>query len=252
MKKKHYFLSCVIALLLLIACSEDDRYPTSIVRNYEFFLNESSWTQNVGLTNRPIFIYSSDGKYVANYVPYYNFALENGTYRFFATPNGGVLIPDSLLGINLNDLVIKQPILANVDVQISPVVKYSSPFNETMQFYMTNRTGTLRLKAIDQTADPSYKTVRAILGVNRSAYKVSDQTYTESYMELTRSKATATGGVNYTDDFIVFETKDAQNGIKVRLEMLDGDSKVVRTKELGNTFEIHSKEISVIEFYLNE
>jgi hypothetical protein len=140
MKKKHYLLSGVMALLLFVACSEEDRYPTSIVRNYEFFLNESSWVPNVNQTGRPIFIYGSDGKYVANYLPYYNFALNNGTYRFFATPNGTVLIPDSLLGINLNDLIIKQPLAANTDVQISPVVNYSSPFNETLQLYMANRT----------------------------------------------------------------------------------------------------------------
>jgi hypothetical protein len=81
---------------------------------------------------------------------------------------------------------------------------------------------------------------------------VSDQTYTELYTELTRSKTTSTGGVNYTDDFIVFETKDAQNGVKVRFEFLDDNENIVRTKELEGTFEIRPNEITLAEFYLNE
>jgi len=252
MKRKYHLLYGLIAILLLGACKDDDRYSTSIIRNYEFFLNGSSWSLNTGATNRPLFIYGTNGRYVANYTTFYNISLDNGTYRFFATSNPAVLIPDSLLGINLNDLVIQQSPAANVGVQISPVVSYSSPFNETLQFYMVNRTGTLRLRAKDTTADPAYNNVRAIVTVNRTGYKVSDQTYTEARMELTRSKTSNTGGVNYTDDFIVFETKDAQNAINVRFELLNSEGQLVRTIELEETFEVLSNEVTLAEFYLNE
>lgn len=252
MKKNPLLLYCLIAFWLFSACEKEDHYPTSIIRDYNLFLNEKPWSPNVGLSTRPLFIYGSDGSYVANYSSFYNIALDNGTYRFLATPNGSILIPDSVLSINLNNLIIKQPVSANMQVQISPVVNYSSPFKETLQLHIVNQTGTLRLRAKDQTADLGYKTVRAIVGVNRTGYKVSDQTYTEAYMELTHSKATATGGVNYTDDFIVFETKDELNGITVRLELLDSDGQVVRTKELGTKFEVYPNEVTLAEFYLNE
>ena len=239
-------------MLLLGACKDDDRYPTSIVRNIELTLNGNPWSLNVGATNRPLFIYGTNGKFVANYTTHYRFSLENGTYRFFATSNPAVLIPDSLLGISLNDLVIEQPATANVAIQISPLVNYGSPFNETLKLDMVNRTGTLRLKAKDLTADPSYNNVRAIVGVNRSGYKVSDQTYVESYIELSRSKVSNTGGVNYTDDFIVFDTKDLQNGVSVRLELINSSGEIVQTVELEEKFEILPNEVTVAEFYLND
>lgn len=252
MKKKHYLLYSIITLLLFGSCTDEDKYSTSVIKNYEFSLNGESWSPNVGATNRPLFIYNNSGSYVANYTTFYNFVLENGTYRFLATSNPAILIPDSLLGINLDNLVIKQPVTANVQIQISPVVKYSSPFKETLQLHMVNQTGILRLRAKDLTADASYNNVRAIIGVNRSGYKVSDQTYVESYIELTRSKVSNTGGVNYTDDFIVFETKDLQNGVSVRLELLNSDGEVVRTKEVEEKFEIQPNEVTLAEFYLNE
>ena len=252
MMKKHYLLYTIVALLLFGACTDDDRYSTSIVRNYEFSLNGNPWELNTGATNRPLFIYDANGDYVANYTTFYNFTLKNGTYRFLATSNPTVLIHDSLLSVNLNDLVINQPTAANVAVQISPVVSYSSPFNETLQFSMVNKTGTLRLRAIDLKADPTYNNIKTYVSVNRTAYKVVDASYIESSMILTRSKATATGGVNYSDDFIVFETKDAQNGISIRFEFIDSQGQVVRTKELEGKFEVHPNEITLAEFYLND
>lgn len=252
MMKKHYLLYSIIALLLFGACADEDRYSTSVVRNYEFSLNGDPWKLNTGATARPLFIYGTNGKYVAHYTTFYNFTLENATYRFFATSNPAVLIPDSLLGMNLNDLVINQPTTANVAVQISPVVNYSSPFKETLHMAMVNRTGTLRLRALDLKADATYNSIKTYVTVNRTAYKVVDESYIESSMVLTRTKASTTGGVNYSDDFIVFETKDAQNGIRVRFEFIDSQGEIVRTKELEETFEVRSNELTLGEFYLNE
>jgi len=251
MKKNQLSLYCLIALWLFSACKDEDRYETSIIRDREIFLNGDRWTTSNPATDRPVFIYDTDGKYKANYTSAYNFVLDNGTYRFFAAANSGVHIPDSIRGFNLDDLVIPQAPAANVDLVISPVLNYSSPFDEGIKLYMATQTGMLRLVAKDLTPDPGYSQVRAVVGVSRSAYRVGDASFVESSMELTRSKATSTGGVNYTDDFVVFETGGAQQ-VSVRFELLDNNGQVVRTKQLETKFEILPNEVTIAEFYLNE
>lgn len=117
---------------------------------------------------------------------------------------------------------------------------------------MISRTGTLRLRATDTKADKSYTTVRAVVTVQRSGYNVIDETYIESPVDITRSKATATGGVNYTDDFIIFKTKDAQNGVDVRFEMLDNNGNIVHSRELGGSVQVWGDTITLVEFQLND
>ena len=252
MKKTHYLLFSLIVLLVFAACKEEDRYQTSVVQNYKFYLNGEPWEVNTGLSTRPIYIYNSAGEYVANYSSFYSFVLPNGAYHFLATPSGTILLPDSVASVNLKDLTIPQSPLANQAIQISGTVEYSSPFKETLQLFMTNRTGTLTLKAKDLTADPSYNSVRAVITAKRSAYRVSDETFVESPMELVRSKASATGGVNYTDDFILLQTKDAQNGVSIRFEMLNSSGEIVRSKELEGLYEVLANEVTLVEFFLNE
>ena len=250
--KTNYVLCGLITLLLLASCEKkEDKYPTSVVHNYDFTLNGVSWTYNVNLTTRLFIIYDNNGTFRANYMVYYPFALENGTYKFLVTPTP-YLITDSLLKKNLNDLVMPQPTNADTHIQISPAVSYSSPFNDTLHLAMVNRTGTLRLRGRDSVADKSYTTVRAIVTVKYTGYKPVDETYVESSQELTRSKATTTGGLNYTDDFIVFPTQDDQHKVSARLEMLDATGQIVRTKELPDKFEILPNAITIADFYLNE
>jgi hypothetical protein len=184
-------------------------------------------------------------------VAYYPFALENGTYKFLITPTPN-LITDSLLKKNLNELVIPQSPNAEIQFQISPAVSYSSPFSDTLHLAMVNRTGTLRLRAQDLTKDLSYTTVRAIVTVQHSGYRPVDETYVETPMAITRTKATATGGVNYTDDFIVFNTQDDQHKVSVRMELLDANSQIVRTIDLPDKFEVLPNAITLVDFYLNE
>jgi hypothetical protein len=250
--KTNYLLNGIITLLLLVSCEKkEDKYPTFIVRNYDFELNGSPWTTNVDLSTRQIIVYDNAGTFRANYMTYYRFALEEGSYKFLASPAPAV-ITSSLIKYNLNDLVIPQPTNADTHLQLSPAVSYSTPFSDTLHLRMVNRTGTLRLKAKDLTADLSYTTVRAIATVQNSGYKAVDETYVESSLELTRSKATATGGVNYTEDFIVFNTVDDQHKVSVRLELLDAEGQVIRTKELTDKYEILPDAVTIADFYLNE
>lgn len=246
---KIYYFFFLGAILLIVSCTSEIKYDTSVVRNYEFSLNDESWALNTGLSSRPIFIYNSKGEFRANYSPFYRFSLENGTYYFLATPSPTNILPDSLLSTNLVDLIINQPKNADMDIQISEAMEHSSPFDEMIQFKMKNRTGTLRLKSMDLISDDSYNIVKATVISNRSGYKVFDSSYIDERVELSRSKTTSTGGVNYTDDFILLET--GENGVSILIEMIDNDGNVVRKMEIDNKFLIASNEVTLVEFYLN-
>jgi len=254
--KKNILLYTLISLsviLISFACSEDDKYETSVVRQFELTLNGKAWSLNTGISTKPIFIYKSAGDFFSNYSSHYRFNLENGSYRFVATPNPASLIPDTIIATNLNDLIIPQFSNADTQVEISAAVEYNSPFSEVLKLNMVTRTGTLRLRATDTKADKSYSTVRAIVTAQRSGYRVSDETYIESPIDVTRSKATATGGVNYTDDFVLFSTKDRENGVKVRFELLDNNANIVHTKELPAPFPVFGADtLTLVEFQMND
>ncbi|MDL2230235.1 DUF5123 domain-containing protein [Alistipes sp. OttesenSCG-928-L06] len=253
-----YIVTGIVVLLSLISCSEDDRYNTSVVRQFKLYEMKDNeyveWKLNTGISTKPLFIYRSNGEYFANYSTHYRFALENGMYRIVATPIPYPLIATAtdVPPVNLNELVIPQFPNADQRVQVSRAVEYSSPFNEELQLYMGSHTGTLRLKAIDTKADKSYSTVRAIVTTQRSGYRPADDTYVEEPIELTRSKATATGGVNYTDDFVVFRTANRQKQIAVRFELLDADGNVTRSKELDDLVFVYPDTATLVTFELND
>jgi hypothetical protein len=248
-----YTITGLLVLFLSFACSEDYKYETSVVRQFDLTLNGKPWSLNPGISTRPFFIYkANEGDFVANYSSHYRFSLENGDYRFVATPAPGTLIPDSVIATNLNNLVIKQFPNADQKVEISAAAHYNSPFDEILKLDMISRTGTLRLRATDTKADKSYTTVRAVVKAQRAGYRVIDETYIESPIDITRSKATTTGGVNYTDDFIIFKTKDEQNGVDVRFEMLDNSGNIVHTRELGGSVQVWGDTITLVEFQLND
>ena len=247
-----YKLFCLAVVLSVFSCTKEDKYETSVVRDFNLFLNGESFKVNPGITTKPFFIYKRpSGEYFGNYMSHYRFALPNGGYWFVATPAPAQLIPDSTATTNLKDLVINQFSRADQKVEISAVAEYNSPFQEALNLNMISRTGTLRLKATDTQGDNSYTSIRAVVTVQRSGYRVADESFIESPLDVIRSKATDKGGVNYTDDFVLFKTKDEQSGVNVRFELLDKNGLVVRTRTLDESFQIFPDSVSLVNFTLN-
>ncbi|HTG64983.1 MAG TPA: hypothetical protein VL859_01285 [Flavobacterium sp.] len=239
-----------LLFLLMTACSKDVlQYETSVVKDFQIQLNGEPWSLNTGISTRPIFIYKNDGDYLANYSSHYRFSLENGGYKFLATD-----IPEQMvtLPVNLNELVIPQAVNADQAVKISAAMPYNSPFKDTLTMNILHRTGTLRLKAKDIVADPSYTNIKVYVTVKRSGYKAVDETFVQEDMTVSRIKKTTSGGINYTDDFIVFQTDDTANNVKIRIEFLTNDMTVVKTKEISGSFPILANGVTQINFNLND
>jgi hypothetical protein len=246
---QNLILRAGILLFVLTSCSNDDfKYESSTVKLLGFQLNGEPWNLNVGISTRPLFVYKDDGDYVANYSSLYPFSLNNGKYKFVASDYPEQMIPSPT---NLNDLIVPQPALANQHVNLSDAMPYASPFEEALTVNIVTRTGILRLKSLDITADKSYSTIKTTVAVKRSGYKAVDGTYIKEDMFVTRSKATANGGINYTDDFILFQTGEEANKVRVKIEYLDASMKVVKTKEVEGTFAIEANKVTNVDFYLN-
>ncbi len=246
-----YALTGFMVVLFSISCTKDEKYTDSIVRKTkeDLTLNGVEWDEIVGLASRPIFVFKSDGDYVANYTSHYSFPLAEGDYYIVATPAPSSWIPEP---INLNDLIIDQPEEADVTVQISGAIPYSSPFMERITVPMKNRTGNLRFRSTDRRADKTYSIIRAIIETNTIGFRVKDETYiTGDAIELRRQRANTTGGVNYQEDFILFPTV-GENAISGRLELLNADSVIVGTKEFSVTFRVFVDSITLVEFQIND
>lgn len=242
--------SAVAGLMLLLgiaACSEDSKYNSSVVKDIQMYLDDEAYSLNTGSSNKPLFIYAADGSYVANYSTLYRFQLPDGTYRIVATTEADSLPHPG----NLNDIVLNQDPKAEKVYALSAPVEYASPFNEPLEIRMYNRTGTLRLRATDRKADKRYSTIRAIVSTPISGYKISDATFVKSPIEVVRNTATSTGGVNYTDDLVLFETDTDNEAVTVRFEYLDANQQVIQTKEIEGTFPILPKNLTTVSFELN-
>lgn len=244
-------ISSVVAGLMLLlgiaACSEDSKYNSSVVKDIQMYLDDEAYSLNTGSSNKPLFIYAADGSYVANYSTLYRFQLLDGTYRIVATTEADSLPHPG----NLNDIVLNQDPKAEKVYALSAPVEYASPFNEPLEIRMYNRTGTLRLRATDRKADKRYSTIRAIVSTPISGYKISDATFVKSPIEVVRNTATSTGGVNYTDDLVLFETDTDNEAVTVRFEYLDANQQVIQTKEIEGTFPILPKNLTTVSFELN-
>ncbi|MBZ4037537.1 hypothetical protein K6T82_22440 [Flavobacterium sp. 17A] len=235
---------------LLNSCSSDDlKYESHTVKKLDFQLNGVAWNLNVGISTRPLFVYKENGEYAANYSSLYPFSLDDGKYKMVASDFPEQMIPSPT---NLNDLIVPQPALANQAVNLSDAMPYASPFEEPLTLNIITRTGILRLKTLDITADRSYTTIKTTVLVKRSGYKVVDGTYIKEDMFVTRSKATASGGINYTDDFVLFQTGEEANNVRVKIECLNQNMEVVKTKELQGTFAIEGNMVTSVDFLINE
>lgn len=159
MRNIFYSLTGIMLLLGITACSEEERYATSVVKEIQLFLDDEPWAVNTGASNKPLFIYTADGGYVANYSSLYRFQLPNGSYNIISTTQSDS-IPSPK---NLNDIVIHQDPTAKTKYAISAPVAYKSPFDEPLSVRMYNRTGVLRLKSTDRKSDKSYSKLRAVV-----------------------------------------------------------------------------------------
>lgn len=250
MKKNILYPLVGLAVLLGMSGCSEDRYETSVVKQIELFLNDNEWFVNVGLSTRPLFIYDAgSGEYKANYTTHYRFPLENGTYKIVATPSPEQLIPSP---VNLNELIIPQDPESRRRVEISNPVEYSSPFDTPLSIRMYSRTGVLRLRATDTKPDRSYSTVRAVVTAPISGYRVVDGSYVESPVELVRDRATNSGGVNYTDDFVLFQTSSVGQALTVRIDYLNNEGSVIQSKPMEGSFPIYPNDTTQIDFPLND
>lgn len=250
MKKiRNIILLGGMLLLLMTACNnEEEKYDTSVVRNFEIQINDEPYVLNTGISTKFIFIYKNDGDFFANYSSHFRFALENGKYKFLATDLPEQMVPSP---VNLNDLIIPQAVNADQPVKISAAMPYASPFTEKLTMNILTRTGTLRLKSKDITPDPSYAVIKTTVKVKRSGYKVVDETFVQEDLEVSRSKKTS-GGVNYTDDFILFQTDEEANAVHIRVDFMTADLVVVKSKEFSGSFPILPNGVTTVDFNLND
>lgn len=247
MRSIFYSLAGLVLLLGTIACSEDERYATSVVKDIELFLDDEPWAVNTGASNKPLFIYAADGEYVANYSSLYRFQLANGSYNVISTTQSDSIPAPQ----NLNDIVIHQDPTAKTKYAVSAPVTYQSPFNEPLSVRMYSRTGLLRLKATDRKSDKSYTKLRAIISSPISGYKLSDATFVKAPIEVQKDKATTTGGVNYTEDFVLFETQTGGEKVSVRIDYLDNNNSVIQSKAIDGAFSILPDDTVQVAFALN-
>lgn len=255
MMKKNLFFAMIglAALSGFVSCSDDDAYNTTVIRDINLYLDGSPWTLNAGLTTLPIFVYASDGDWVANYSSHYYLTLEKGLYKFVCTPAPTTCLESTAQ--NLEDLYIMQDSAATRSLmdqyQISAPVDYDASVGGPLTVNMLTRTGVLRVRALDEDRDMSYTTVRAIMTTPRSAYHVSDETYVDEPMTVIREKTTPTGGVNYTDDFGLFPTASDEQGVSIRFEFLNSANEVVKTKQINGTYGVYRDSVQILQVYLN-
>lgn len=247
MRSIFYSLAGLVLLLGTIACSEDERYTTSVVKDIELFLDDEPWAVNTGASNKPLFIYAADGEYVANYSSLYRFQLANGSYSVISTTQSDSIPAPQ----NLNDVVIHQDPTAKTKYAVSAPVTYQSPFDKPLSVRMYSRTGVLRLKSTDRKSDKSYTKLRAVISSPISGYKLSDATFVKASTEVQKEKATTTGGVNYTDDFVLFETQSDGEQVSVRIDYLDNNNAVIQSKAINGAFSILPDDTLQVAFALN-
>ena len=247
MRNIFYSLTGIMLLLGITACSEEERYATSVVKEIQLFLDDEPWAVNTGASNKPLFIYTADGEYVANYSSLYRFQLANGSYNIISTTQSDS-IPSPK---NLNDIVIHQDPTAKTKYAISAPVTYKSPFDEPLTVRMYNRTGVLSLKSTDRKSDKSYSKLRAVVSSPISGYKLSDATFVKAPTDVQREKETTTGGVNYTDDFVLFQTQSEGGTVSVRIDYLDKNNTVIQSKAIDGTFPILPDDTVQVAFALN-
>lgn len=244
--KTFFKLSLVAATALasLASCKEEEVFPTSITRELTMTLDGEPWNIYYGTSNLPLFVYSSNGDYYANYSTSFRFSLPDGNYKVFATNQSNYITPPT----NINDQIIEQDIEAKQTFAISDPIDYTA--GAPMSLALKTRTGMLRLRALDTKADKSYSIVHAIITTPVVAYHVGEAgPVNGDPIRIDRYKETAGGGVGYTEDMYFIGSETDQ--VNVTIEYLDADSNVVNTKPFAEGFVIKPNELTEVSFNLN-
>lgn len=234
-----------VACTALAACNEEEVYPTQVTRELSMTLDGEPWNIYYGTSNLPLYIYNEDGSFYGNYSTSFRFSLPEGNYRILATNQSVLMTPPTALDMQL----IEQDSTAKQTFAISDPVGYRA--GEPISLALKTRTGHFRLKANDVKADKSYSLLRAFVTTPVKAYSVGQAApATGDPITLTRIKETSGGGVGYTEDLYLIGSENDK--ITVRLEYLDADSNVVRTKEFADGFSVLPNQLTEVEFELND
>lgn len=244
---KH-LMAVLAATLTLASCSKDEVYESSVTRELSMTLDGKPWNIYYATSNRPLFIYNSDGSYFSNYSTSYRFSLPDGNYKVVATNNAiNFMTPPT----NLNDQIIEQ------DEETKQVLSFSDPIDykagDNLEIPIKTRTGMLRLKATDEKADRTYSTIKAVITTPVVAYHVGQAKpiTTAEGLELVRVKETAGGGVGYSDDAVLIETNSIGEKVKLRIDYLDKDGNVVNSKPFADDFAVLANDTIEVSFALN-
>lgn len=234
-----------MACSALAACNEEEVYSTQVTRELTMTLDGEPWNIYYGTSNLPLYIYNADGSFYANYSTSFRFSLPDGNYRVVATNQSVLMTPPTSLDMQL----IEQDSTAKQTFAISDPVDYSA--GAPMSLALKTRTGQLRLKANDVKPDKSYSLLRALVTTPVKAYSVAQGApATGEPITLTRIKETSGGGVGYTEDLNLIGSETDK--VTVRIEYLDADSNVVRTKDFAEGFSVLPNQLTEVAFELND
>lgn len=252
---------CLLALAAaaaIVSCKDSEAYETSVTRDIQCTLDGEPWAPSAYRPDyRYLFIYNSDGSFFANYSQSYKFALPDGDYRCFISPQSDLITPNPVEPIEtlmqpptpLDEIVIPQDPETKQVFQVSDVLNYRA--GDPMSFAIKTRTGTLRLRALDEKPDKSYSTLRATVTTPVTGYHVATASVvTGEPMELVREKETTGGGLGYTEDFIILT--DEQQKVKVRIDYLDANGNVVNSKDFADEITVLPALVNEYSFNLND
>lgn len=230
------------------ACDKEEVYDSPVTREINMTLDGEKWDIYYGTdeNNHPLFIYNADGKYFANYGTSYHITLPAGGYKIICTNQAKLMTPP----ISLGEQIIEQDPETKQTFGISDPVDYTP--GTPMVLPMKTRTGMLRLRATDSKADRTYSTIRAVFTTPVTAYSVGEaKPIVGEPLELTRDKATTGGGVGYTDDAILIETGSVDRKVGIRIDYLDDDMNLVRSKSFADDFAVLANDTVEVSFALN-
>ncbi len=251
-KQFKYGMLALMAATTLVACKDDEVYKTSVTRDIELTLDGVPYNVHYGQDDghdnqRILFIYRDNGTYFGNYGSTHRFALEDGSYKIFATQQVDTML--TKIPAALGDVVFDQDKKMEKPLAISDPVSYSA--GQPLKIAIKTRTGMLRLRAIDEKADKSYTKIKAVITTNITGWKVSSASViTGEPYDLEVEKATAGGGIGYTQDALLFGSEE--NPVNVRIDYLDDDNNVVRSKPFADAIKVLPNDTTVVSFNLND
>ncbi len=247
-----YGVLALLAAASLSACKDDEVYKTSVTRDIELTLNGQPYNVNYGQDDghpnqRILFIYRDNGSYFGNYGTSHRFSLGDGEYKIIATQQVDTML--TKIPASLGDVVFDQDKECKLPLAISDPVNYSA--GGKLKIAIKTRTGMLRLKALDAKADKSYTKVKAVVTTPVKGWKASSASVVvgEPY-DLELVKATAGGGVGYTQDAVLFGSD--KNPVNVRIDYLDADDNVVRSKPFADAITVLPNDTTEVTFNLND